>query len=823
MTFWKLIRFFVLRNMKEEKFLTSLSVIGIALGIALFIGVKVASDRAVSSFDASIEGVDLTANFEILDISGIDFDERIYPVIRKVEENAFPVLAANGYLPELKETIAIDGIHTIKDGAFLDFQKQRRYDMENFYRDAKGIFITKRFSEEHSIKKGDILRPLVYDREYPLKVVDVVEEQRLPVNTVIIDLGNFQEYFGRIGYLSRIDLRTDEQKAEKIRSILPQNLEIEKKQEAIANREALLKSFRYNLQFVSLIAILVGLFLLYNTVFISVVKRRTDIGILRGLGTDRRTVVLLFIVQGLIMGAAGSLVGIVLGQAAAYFSVLAVERTISTMFFPLSVSDYFISVREALLAIITGIFVSLIASVVPAFESSRIRPNESMREGSFEGRYKKHLKTSLLLGPFCLIAGILASYVDYRSMTFEFPFLAYGGIILIIAGFTFLCPAYLSVVLRAVKRIFERAFRGTGRITLGDMVGNIYRFSVAVMSVAISGALIITLFTLIFSFRNSLKEWIHRNISADVYIKPASCTSNFCFFPLPDEVLKTVKSMRGVTHIDRFRALSLDFHGRKVVAGFGLRENRAKDRMIGISRYLAIRYGLKRGDSLELQTPKGRKRFVIGDIFSSYSTTSGFLYLDRELLKEYWGLDDATQLGIYLQRGVDADRFISALKERLSGSYSLEIMNNEELRRKVLGIFDRTFAITYAIELIAIIVSLMGVINTLLALVLERKREISIIRYLGGTWRQIRRLLLLAAGIVGVSGIIWGVLLGALMSVIFIDVINTISFGWEIQFKIPALYLSLVMSALFLTTLAASLLPSKVARQIDPKRFVSFE
>ncbi len=822
MKFLKLLRLFVLRNLKEEKFLVSLSVFGIALGIALFIGVKVASDRAVSSFDESIRGVAQAVNYEIVDISGIDFDERIYPVVRRIEEKAFPVLTANGYLPEMGETIRINGIYTVKAGSLPDLHEER-YGMEDFLRDANGVFITKSFSKRHSIKKGDLLRPLVYDREYPLRVVDVVRESRLPANTVIMDLGNFQEYFGRTGYLSRIDLRTDVRKAGEIRSLLPPNLVIEKKPEAVANREALLKSFRYNLQFVSLIAILVGLFLLYNTVFISVVKRRNEIGILRGIGTGRRTVVLLFMAQGLIMGAAGSIIGVVLGQAAAYFSVLAVERTISTMFSPLSISDYFISWREALTAIITGMLVSLVASAVPALESSRIRPNESMREGSFEGRYRKHLKTSLLLGPFFLVAGAAASYLDYRSMPFEFPFLAYGGIVSIIAGFTFLCPAYLSVVLMAARKVFERTPFGTGRIAVGDMAGSIYRFSVAVMSVAISGALIIALFTLISSFRGSLKEWIHRNISADAYIKPASCTSNFCFFPLPEEVVKAVVGMPGVARVDKFRALSLDFHGRKVVAGFGLRENRAKDREIGVSRYLAIRYGLRKGDSIELQTPKGGQRFVIADIFSSYSTTSGFLYLDRRILKEYWGLDDATQLGINLKKGVDAGRFVHDLKERLSDRYSLEIMNNEDLRRKVLGIFDRTFAITYAIELIALIVSLMGVVNTLLALVLERKREISVIRYLGGTWGQIRDMLLIAASIIGVSGIIWGALLGALMSVIFIDVINAISFGWEIRFRIPALHLSFVMAALFLATLAASLLPAKVARQIDPKRFVSFE
>jgi putative ABC transport system permease protein len=717
----------------------------------------------------------------------------------------------------------MEGIYTVKAGDFFNPRSKGRYAIEDFYRKLDGIFITKKFSDGHSLKKGDTLKPLVYNREYVLEIVDTIEENRLPANTIIMDIGNFQEYFGKAGYLSRIDLATDEKKAEEIQRILPANLVIEKKEEVVRNRASLLKSFRYNLQFVSLIAVFVGVFLLYNTVFISVVKRRSEIGTLRGLGADKKTIMMLFMVQGLLMGSAGSLLGIVLGQAAAYFSVLAVEKTISTMYTPLSISDYLISGGEAVLAIFTGLCVSLIASAVPAYESSRIRPNESMREGSFEGRYIGHLKFFFLAGILCVVAGGFAAYGDYRSMPFDFPFLAYIGIVLIIVGFTLISPSYLSAILKAAKGVSERTFRITGKITAGDMAGNIYRFSVAVMSVAISSALILSLFTLIFSFRDSLKQWIRTNISADVYIKAASCKANFCFFPLPDDVVKTVEGMSGVAHMDRFRALSLDFHGRKVVAGFGLKEPGTNGNVIGVSRYLAIRYGLKKGDSFPLQTPGGKETFIIGDVFSSYSTTSGFLYMDRKQLKKFWGLDDATQLGIYVQRGVDVNRFIGELKERLSGRYALEIMNNEELRQKVLGIFDRTFAITYAIELIAILVSLIGVINTLLALVLERKREISIIRYLGGSWKQIQQFLVLAAGIVGVSGIVWGAALGSLMSVIFIEVINTLSFGWEIHFRIPALSLSLVMAGLFCTTLAAGLIPSKVARKIDPKRFISFE
>jgi putative ABC transport system permease protein len=532
-----------------------------------------------------------------------------------------------------------------------------------------------------------------------------------------------------------------------------------------------------------------------------------------------------------------------LGQFAAYFSVVAVEKTISTMYSTVSISDYLITKRDILISLAVGLFVSLLASFIPALEASKIRPNESSREGSFEDKYKKYQALFFSAGFLFVTTGIIISYIDYRSAPFEFPVLAYIGILFIIAGFTFFSPFYLRIFLGIVKRPLEKIFKSTGKITLGDMRGNTYRFSVALMSVAISGALIVALLTLIFSFRSSLMGWIHKNITADVYIKPASCKSNYCFYPLSEKVIDIVKRLPEVEGVDKFRGLSLELFGKKVVTGFAdvgvkrkylerkyidreyesiLQEMEGEEPVVGISDYLSLKYGMKVGDILMLQTPRGEKEFRINDVFSSYSTTSGFMYIDRKWLRDYWNMDDATQISVYLGEDAEVALFIHKLRGILS-AYSLEIMNNQELRTKVLNIFDKSFAITYAIELISIVVSLIGIINTLLALVFEHKREISIIRYLGGSWRQIQQNLMLAAGIVGISGIMLGMLLGPLMSIIFILVVNKVSFGWTIHFKIPFSYLSMVTIILFTTTLFAGLLPSKVARRIEPKRFVSFE
>jgi putative ABC transport system permease protein len=844
MKFLKLLRFFILRNFRQEKFFTSLSIIGIALGIGLFTGVKVASDRAIESFESEIRGINPHANYQILDLSGLDFDERVYKDIRRLEENSLPVLKTFGYLSAVKDTIDMQGIYTTKALRFFYPADSRDLNLEDFYREINGVIITKNFSDRHRIKDGDILKALIYDKEYELKVVAVVNFTSLLPNTVIMDIGNFQEYFGKIGFLTRIDLLSDEATAGSIRRVLPSNLRVEKKEEIFRNQKAIVASFRYNLQFISLIAVLAGVFLLYNSVFISVVKRRTEIGILRGLGAGKKTVVLLFIVQGVILGSLGSLLGIIFGQFAAYFSVIAVEKTISTMYSTIPVTGYAITRGDALTALLLGISISVLASVIPSYEASKIRPNESSREGSFEGRYRKYQPVVSVVGFLCIMLGGIISYFDYRHMPFSFPFPAFTGILFIIAGFTLISPFYLSMAMVVAKKPLEKIFGAVGKITVGDMRGSIYRFSVALMSVAISSALIIAFLTIIFSLRNSLTGWIHKNITADVYIKPASCRSNYCFYPVSEKVIDTVRNLPGVEGIDRFRGLQLDFLGKKVTVGFAdtgvkrkflhrklndrkheniLKEMEGDEQVAGISEFLSIRHGLKRGDIIKLQSPGGEVEFRINDIFSSYATTSGFIYIDRKWLKKYWGIDDATQFGVYLKENADTGQFIRTLREKLPPEYSLEIFDNQGLRDKVFDIFDKSFAITYAIELISIIVSLIGVVNTLLALVFERKREISILRYLGASWKQVQQNFLLSAGITGITGILLGFLMGPLMSVILIHVVNKISFGWEIQFEMPLLYLSVVMLLLFITTLSAGLIPSRAARSIEPKKFISFE
>lgn len=839
----KLLRLFILRSVRQDLLMTLLSVIGVALGIGLFIGVKLASDRAVTAFENDIKGLNPRANYEILDLGGIDFDETVYADILGIEERSYPVISSHGALSGSGEAVTLTGIDSARSLGMLRDSADIGASLESFITVRNAVLVNQAFAKRKGVKAGDTIRLILYDREYGFTIVGLIRSPSLPPHVLIMDIGNFQEHLDRIGYLTRIDLVTDEQTAESIRSALPQSLSIMPKESLFAGQRSMVASFRYNLQFVSLIAILVGMFLLYNTVFISVVKRRTEIGILRGLGADRATVLLLFTAHGLLLGIIGSAAGIALGQVFAYFSVSAVQKTVSTMYSAISIADYRISFADAIRAMALGTFTSLAASLVPSYEAARIQPYETAREGSFEGRYRRYRPFVSAVGIFCVLTGLALSLFEYHYTPLDFPYLSYSAILLIILGFTCLSPHILVILLRLSRRQMARVFGAPARIAYGEISGSVYRFSIAVMTVAISGALIVALVTLIYSFRDSLKTWIRNTITADIYIKPASCTSNYCFQPLSGEIIEYIAGQPEVDGIDRYRALQVEVFGRRVVAGFGTtslavrlsgsqyfsKENEQRLRelvssqQVAVSGYLATRHGLARGDTLDIPTPAGIKTFTVNDAFTSYSTTAGFVYLDRRWLKEFWGLDDATQVSLYLKPGSEAGTLIASLRTHFGGTYALDIMDNQELRGRVLAIFDRSFAITYAIEFIAILVSLIGVVNTLLALVLEKRRELSIFRYLGGSWRQVRDKLLLSGVVVAIAGIAIGHAMGGMMSALFIRVVNKISFGWEISFQYPLVYLVLISAGLFVTTLLASLVPLRVARRIDPKRLISFE
>ncbi len=827
----KLITVITLRNLKEEKLFSIISILGVALAVGLFISILGTTQTAINSFTEDIKKLNPDTNYQILPKFGNYFDESVYELLIKHDYKPIPVIKTDGLHEKTDTSINLFGIDT-----FSAFKQSRvrispeQINIRVFLNSIDGAILTKDVAKRIGVNKGENFSLIVGNNKVNYRVAGILAGNRIPTG-IYQDIGNFQEKLSVFGKLSRIDLKSND--TDRLNKILPQSVRLISKAGVIKNEKDILESFKFNLHFISFIAILVGFFMLYNTIFITVVKKRPQIGILRALGAGKKQILLIFIIQSIILGVIGSFLGLFLGQILSFYSSRMVEDTVTTIFKPVIIEEMFIFSNYALIAFIIGLAISLIAAVLPAVEATRVKPTETVREGTFELRYRKFYKQAFILGIILVVAGICFSLADYFLKIFNQPFFSYAGILLVLAGFAAGSPYYLEKFLQKGQNLLKKIFRAPGTISSADIYSSLYRFSIALISVTISTALIISMMVLINSFETSLKNWINKNLNADIFIKSSSCSSNFCFEPIDSNVLSKIKDIDGIAALNPFMAMQGKFRGRDVIYGFGDEkvvkryndniENYNIIRTTAVSEYLKIKYGIEKGDDILIDTPAGRKKFKVREVFTSYSTTQGFIILDKSFQKKYWGSSAFTQLSVFLKKDADTEKVIKKIKEKLEGAYTLDILNNNVLRQKVMGIFNNSFQITYAIQLTALIISLLGVANMLYAVALERKREISILKYLGADNKFLTKIYMISAGFIGFCGIIYGVILGFILSFITIKVVNTISFGWSISIHLNAVKIFITLMILLIFVILAGILPLKTIKQTDPKKSVSYE
>jgi putative ABC transport system permease protein len=820
----------IFSDFKREKTLTILSIIGVALGIALFISVNIATDRGIKTFKSDVYSLSEGYNYEIIPIIDEFIPNDIYKKALQMTNNLSPVITINSIIDNAaQDYLKIYGIDIFSIKANKIFN-QFEGDLQNFLTIPNAIILSENYSKTHKIELNDTIKLIVSDKAYHFIVKGFYTSKVLPENFVLMDIGNCQELFNIYG-LSRIDIYL--KNIERLSSILPSNYLLLEKKDVLQRKESIVQSFTYNLKFISFIAVLVGFFILYNSVFTSVVKSRPNIGILRCIGFKRQNILLLYIIKGTFIGLIGSIIGIILAQFLSFFSISMAEKTISTIYTPISIYDIFLNLKNILQALTLGIVISIIASVIPAYEASKVSPISASLPNIAEISFANLYKISFICGIILTFSGVLISLYEYLKHPFNQPLLSFLGIFLIIFGFTFTTPLYLKYFLIIIKKPIKKMFAFTGIISLNDINGSLHRFSTALISVMISSALIISFFVLIHSFEKNLTEWIDDNLKFDVFIKASSCSSNFCFEPLSPVINNILEDFEEIEDINRFRTLQGFYRGKPTLFGFAdeyivkkytkniIDPDIGKKKEVAASEYFAIKYNIKVGDTINVKTPEGTIGFKVREIFKSYSSTMGFLIFDRYWLEKLWHKNDATQLNIYLKKGVSSSKFIAKLKAKLPPSIAIDIYDNIRLKKRVLEIFDRTFAITYAIQIIAFIISLIGMINTIFTIILEKSRNISILRYIGCSYNKIKTIFMCSASIVGLSGILLGFILGGLISFIMIKIINIISFGWSIDIFIPYSSIAGLLFLLYITIILSIFIPVSYIKKINVKKSIN--
>ena len=861
LSFIKVVLLILLSHLRQWPLRTALTIGGVALGVSASVAVRTANVDVLSSFEQAVLTV---AGPTTLEVAGGEagLDERLITHLRTVPgvTTVSPVIlqtAVQMRRDQPEQAIQVLGLDLLAEFNTRGFRVSQptteRQMLDMIHPDS--VFIGEKLATEWNLSVGDEVHLLIGTGSCRCRVAGILHgesDQRSSWERLaVMDIAAAQVTFGMVGLVDRIDLVTApnlsvEEVAEKVRTVLPPHVTVERPVNRTSQVEQMISAFRLNLTVLSWVGLLVGMFLIYNTMAFAVAQRRREIGIYRAVGMTQGRVALLFLIEAGLFGILGGVVGSIAGMVLAQQLVALLSRTISDLYVPVSAGG-----SESLWAgpwftmgvegVLIGCAVSMIGAIGPSVDASRTATVRALAPGDYEASQQLRVGRLALMG--CALLG-LAGFLSWPGPIQGVPVLGYMATLCLLAGLACLAPLCVTrgsghhrsigptTGLPGVMRTIavEHASRNPGRN------------GVTVSAFMVGLAIMIGVLVMVRSFRHTVEVWVADTVLADVVVAPSlwlrGTEIGTVGRSLPPAWTTILSSIPEVAAVDTYRDVRITVQGHRVaVVSRDLRLhaqwsqylvrngdsseqlNRAAE--IGgllVSEVLADRLGVREGSVLDIMTPSGVRRFPIVAVFYDYSTDGGKLLMDRALYQSLWHDEFVTVFPVYLHERASLDRVRARITEQLSvvtkGGLPPLVISNTELRKEILEIFDRTFLLTYVLEAIAVVIAMLGIVNTLITSVLERRQEFATLRAIGGSSGQIQQLVLWEAIYLGAIGIVLGLIGGGLLSLLLIKVINKQSFGWSIQMIIPIGSLLQAVALAVLATLVAGYFPARwAARQ----------
>ena len=865
-----LFRQFILRPLLAERIRTLTTVLGVSLGIAVVIAIQLTNASSVRGFETALETVAGKTAIEIVG-AGVGVDETLLPELGWLREYGVisPVIEGSAALVtgdprslsrRQMEAVKILGIDILRDQPFRDYQlleieqangptgqkanSTREFNTQQFLQiltSPQTVVITEKLATRRSYQLGSEMRLMIGDRVLPFVVRGILKNEGparvLDGNFIMMDIAAAQLAFDRLGRVDRVDV------------LLPEGADLNRDLAAIAKRlpagvsaqrpsrrgeqvETMLAAFHANLTALSWIALIVGLFLVYNTVTISVVARRQEIGTLRALGLTRTRVVLLFLGEAAALAVLGIAIGLGLARLLADAAVGLTASTVSTLYIAAVSAPPDMTIGHVWTAIAIGLPLSLIAAAIPALEASRVPPTAAMR-GHDTLDMRVRFKPLALVIAFVFLAAAFG--LAQLPPIGRRPVFGYMASFAIVIGGAFTVPAIMYFLAKLGRLALRRRLGVEGLLAHANLTSAIPRLSISVAALAVSLSMMVAIAVMIGSFRETVVYWVGQTLKADLFIGPGIRPTVGSEQTVSEDVIATLSTHPAVEALDRFRNVDLVFENNLAVLGGGsfdvvldyggllfkspanarevVRNSIGQDVVI-ISEPFATRYRKRDGDTINIPTPTGVHPFRVAAVYYDYASDRGVVIMDRGTFGKYFGELSPSGVAAYLKPGADPEQVRAEMIAMLDEGHRAFIMSNSTLRGEILRVFDSTFAITYALELIAIAVAMLGVAGTLLTLVLERRRELSLLRLTGADRRQVRRMVIIEAALIGAVSQGIGLAVGFALSLVLIYVINVQSFGWTIQFHVPLAFLIQASIAVVISTSIAGIYPANRAAQL---------
>jgi putative ABC transport system permease protein len=828
-----------------------LAIAAIAVGVAMGFAIHLINAAAFNEFSAAIQSLAGQADLQVAGREAL-FDENVYPrlVTRAGVAVASPVLEVDAALAGQPGALKIVGLDALRAGMVspdLSGVPQKGRTSDVLADDA--VFLSPAAQAWLGKRSGDTLVLRAGTQDVPLRVAGPILRARSGQRLAVMDIGALQWRFGRLGKLSRVDLKLRDgvdraafqrALAAELKRDFPGRYTVAAPNDA--NQESrnnnLSRAYRVNLTVLAQVALFTGAFLVFSTQALSVLRRRSQFALLRVLGLPRRLLLRQVLVEGASLGVIGALAGIAAGYVLAAAALAFFGGDLGAGYFPGVKPTVVFTPVAAFVFFCLGVGVALLGCAAPAWEAAKARPAVALKAGNDEAALARlaRIWPSLV----CLAA---AAACAFAPPVFELPLFGYFAVALLLVGGIGLMPRLAATSFRLLDRLHSRAQMRHSparppspvlTLALARLANAPGQASIALGGVLASFSLMVAMGIMVSSFRVSVDEWMLHILPADLYVRTASGGNTGGLGP---EQQQAIGALPGVarTAFLRTRPLSLDPARPNIT--LIARDIDAADpghmlALVGdaapapagalpvwVSEAMTDLYGMHTGQQLELPLGGRRQAFFVAGVWRDYANQSGSVVVRLSDYRRLSGDTTVTDAALWAANGVHADAIAARLRALPFGA-ALQMASPGEIRAASLKIFDRSFAVTYLLEAIAIAIGLSGVAATFSAQTLARAREFGMLRHVGVSRGQVLRILAWEGGALTVLGVATGFVLGLLISLILVYVVNPQSFHWTMQLHLPWPLLGSVAAVLVLASVATALVSGRYALSGGPVRAV---
>ncbi|HVK95354.1 MAG TPA: FtsX-like permease family protein [Noviherbaspirillum sp.] len=832
-------RWLMLGEWRAHPLRTLVAVGAIALGIALGFAIHLINAAAYNEFSAAIKSLSGQADLQVRGTQAY-FDEALYAQLaqRREVDVASPVLEVDAAVEGREDALKVLGIDPFQAAAIAPDllgvpAPERPFD--TLADDA--LFLSPAAMEWLRVKQGDRLRLRSGVQTVNLRVAGGLVRARPGQRIAVMDIGAAQWRFQRLGQLSRIELKLAPgvtraaYKRLLAQQLHPQYL-VAETQDQEARTANMSRAYRVNLNMLALVALFTGAFLVFSTQALSVIRRRSQLAFLRVAGMTRAQLLGQILIEGATLGVIGSLLGLVGGYAIASTVLHLFGGDLGGGYFPGVQPSVQFSPVAAAVFFTLGTAVALLGCAAPAWEAARARPAPALKSGS------EDIALSKLSSPWpalaCLVLGVLLTQLPPVAGLPVFGYLAIG---LLLIGTIALMPRLSAMVFSALARAVVPLQRAVSTLTLARLANAPNQASMALGGVLSSFSLMVAMAIMVASFRVSVDDWLSQLLSADLYVH-AAASGNTATLSIREQEAIAASPLVARTEFLRISQLALDPTRPPVAllarpidladpnrtlpltgATLALQDLPDSRMPIWVSEAMVDLYGYQVGARVTLPIAGTLGQFVVAGVWRDYARQSGAIQIRLDDYRRLSGDRDVNDAALWLRAGTSTDEAIAALR-RLPFGTALEFSVPDDIRAISLRIFDRSFAVTYLLEAVAIVIGLFGVAATFSAQTLARAKEFGMLRHLGVSRRQILTMLAAEGGLLSLLGIAIGFLLGGAISLILVFIVNPQSFHWTMQLHMPWRILATVAAVLLASATATAVIAGRYAVSGDAVRAV---